>query len=61
MKNHAVMLSSMLFMLTAALVAAHFGQWLPGFALFALAITPLPTAFVDRVHVRYASVRRSTS
>jgi hypothetical protein len=51
----------MLFMLTAALVAAHFGQWLPGFALFALAITPLPTAFVDRVHVRYASVRRSTS
>jgi hypothetical protein len=57
MHDYALMLTSTLLMLTGAFALAHFGLWWTGFALFVLAVTPLPMMLAERVRTRLARAR----
>ena len=60
MQNYALMLTSTLLMLAGAFTFAHFGLWWTGFALFVLAVTPLPTMLAERVRTRLARARSAS-
>ena len=58
MKDYAVMAISTYLTLIAAFAFAYAGQWLAGFVLFTLAVTPVPLALAKRAAAQMATVRR---